>query len=55
LVQTELLEMKAVMIYEQEVAEEMYPNAGIAKQQWKLSSSSSPNVDCSNASISAWL
>jgi hypothetical protein len=35
LVQTELLEMKAAMIYEQEVAEETYPNAGIAKQQWE--------------------
>jgi hypothetical protein len=28
--------MKAAMIYEQEVAQELYPNAGVMRQQWEI-------------------
>ncbi|KAK5290216.1 Quinate permease [Exophiala xenobiotica] len=35
LIQTEFLEMKAHMIYEQELQQELYPNAGLFTLQWE--------------------
>ncbi len=35
LVQTEFLEMKAHMIYEQELEQELYPNAGLLRLTWE--------------------